>query len=26
VRKILHAAADHFEELVGLWEAIHGRA
>lgn len=25
-RKILQAAADHFEELVELWEAIHGRA
>jgi len=26
VRKILQVAADHFEELAGLWEAIHGRA
>ncbi|MGA8273174.1 MAG: DUF4160 domain-containing protein [Candidatus Sulfotelmatobacter sp.] len=24
VRKILQAAADHFEELVALWEEIHG--
>lgn len=26
VRKILEAAAEHFEELVGLWEGIHGKA
>ena len=26
VKKILTAAARHFEELVELWEAIHGKA
>ena len=26
VKKILKAAALHFEELVGLWEEIHGKA
>jgi hypothetical protein len=26
VKKILHAAALHFEELAGLWEEIHGNA
>jgi hypothetical protein len=24
VKKVLMAAADHFEELVALWEATHG--
>ena len=26
VKKILNAAALHFEEIVGLWEEIHGKA
>lgn len=26
VRKILSAAAEHFEQLVALWEKIHGEA
>ena len=26
VRRILNAAAAHFEELAALWEEIHGRA
>lgn len=26
VRKILKAAAEHFDELVKLWEGIHGKA
>jgi len=26
VRKILEAGADHFDELVELWEGMHGRA
>jgi len=26
VKKILAAAAQHFEELVALWEGIHGQA
>jgi hypothetical protein len=26
VRKILNAAAEHFDELVALWEKIHGKA
>ena len=26
VRKILRAAAEHFEELAALWETIRGRA
>jgi len=26
VKKILNAAALHFEELAGLWEGIHGKA
>jgi hypothetical protein len=26
VKKILNAAALHFEELAGLWEEIHGKA
>ena len=26
VRRILWAAADHFEELTALWERIHGKA
>jgi hypothetical protein len=26
VREILSEAAEHFEELVGLWERIHGKA
>lgn len=26
VKKILRAAGLHFEELVGLWEEIHGKA
>jgi len=26
VKKILNAAALHFEELAALWEAIHGEA
>jgi len=25
VRKILNMAAQHFEELVALWESVHGR-
>ena len=25
VRKILNSAATHFEELVALWESIHGQ-
>jgi hypothetical protein len=26
VRKILDAAAEHFDDLVALWEKIHGKA
>ena len=26
VKKILSAAAQHFDELVALWEVIHGKA
>ena len=26
VKRILKAAAEHFEELAALWEAIHGEA
>jgi hypothetical protein len=26
VKKILNAAALHFEEIAGLWEEIHGKA
>ncbi len=26
VKKILNAAAMHFEELVALWEKVHGKA
>jgi restriction endonuclease len=26
VKKILNAAAQHFEELTALWEGIHGQA
>jgi len=26
VKKTLNTAAEHFEELAGLWETIHGKA
>jgi hypothetical protein len=26
VRRILNKAAEHFEELAALWEAVHGQA
>lgn len=26
VKKVLRAAAEHFEELAALWEAIHGKS
>jgi len=26
IRKILNGAAQHFDELVALWESIHGKA